>query len=829
MKKKKTQLKDYQKLHFDLDSIYLEFRLNKKKTIVFNKMIFSNFQDRELKLNGENLKLKKFLLNNQQIDFQKIDNLKTEEFILLKNLPENFTLEIETKIYPVDNLTLEGLYQSGDILVTQNEPQGFRRMTYFPDRPDVMTTFTTKLIGDKKEFPIMLSNGNLIEKGDLPEGQHFVIWEDPFKKPSYLYAVAAGELDLLQDSFTTMSGREIDLRIYTDPGEAQRAKFAMQSLKNAMKWDEEKFGLEYDLDTYMIVAVSSFNMGAMENKGLNIFNSCFVLADEETATDLDLMGIEKVIGHEYFHNWTGNRITCRDWFQLTLKEGLTVFRDQMFSTDMRDQTIQRVQDVEWLKSLQFPEDDSPNAHSIKPKEYLQINNFYTRTVYDKGAEVIKMIQTLVGEDGFRAGMDLYFERFDGQAVTTEDFVQAMADANNFDFTEFLHWYDEAGTPKLTVEENFKDGKYTVKINKDNRAMLPLKYAIYDKKTGKVLRAETVSLINDFFLEIETSEKPILSLNQNFSAPIIHNHQPTLAESLFLVEYDRDLFNRYDAVQNIYLTDIVNGTTKNSLEAFKLVLQSEISDYLKAYMLKLPNYPTIFNRYQENLPVEKIYQQVEKIKKEIKAKFEKDLRTIIRQTGETIADDLSQKAIGKRALRNVALNYLNDKLLAKEIYLKSFTLTEKLTALKIANNKHLFKDYLEQYSTNQEMVVKYFQIIVSNDQVNPLPKIKELLQSDLFDYKVPNLLRGLIGTFMRNYRFFFTKEGVKFFAKEIENIDQFNPQMASRLLETLNLYPKLSTDLQEIIYQNFKDFYQSKKISKHSFEILDRVFNQKNRF
>lgn len=817
-KQKKTCLKDYCPLNFDLDSVYLEFNLNKKTTEVFNKMEFSNFQDEQLKLYGEDLELQEILLNDEKVDFEKVDGA-----IVLKNLPEKFTFSIKTIIHPAENTALSGLYQSGDILVTQNEPQGFRRMTYFPDRPDVMTKYTTKLIGDKKEFPVMLSNGNPIDSGELADGKHFAVWEDPFKKPSYLFAVAAGDFDLLQDKFVTMSGCEIDLRIYTDPGKVKKAKFAMESLKNAMKWDEERFGLEYDLNMYIIVAVSSFNSGAMENKGLNVFNSRLVFADSEMATDADFMNVESVITHEYCHNWTGNRVTCRDWFQLTLKEGLTVFRDQLFSEDVRDKTIQRVSNVDVLKAYQFSEDASPNAHPIKPKEYLEMRNFYTMTVYEKGSEVIRMMHTLLGDEGFRKGMDLYFERHDGQAVTTEDFVSAMEDANDFDFSDFVHWYDEAGTPKLKVEEIFENGEYTLKVSKDTKAMLPLNYALYNRKNGEVLKSKILHLVDKVEIKIKAEEKPVLSLNQNFSAPIIHNYKQSLEDRLFLVKHDEDYFNRYDAVQSIYLDDIVNGNFENSVKAFGEVLKSNVGNYLKSYMLKLPSYQTIFGEYEKYLPIEEIYGRVNKIKKEIKNNFEQELFEIISENGGTESTDLSQEAMGKRAIKNVAMVYLDDKDLAEKDYFDLATMTEKLVDMQVARSEKLFDDYLERFGDDKDMLTKYFQMIAINSKENPIEKIKEILKSDLFDYKVPNLVRGLLGIFAMNYKFFFTKEGMELFAEELKKIDKLNPETASRLCASINLYPKLNKKTQDMVYSSLESFYKSKDISKNTYEILNKIF------
>jgi len=817
MNKEKIYLKNYQKLNFGLDSIFLEFNLDKEKTRVRSKMEFSNFQDSQLELFGEDLKIIKILLNQKNAEFQ-----KTENSIIFQNLPNKFSIEIETEIYPSKNSHLEGLYQSGDILATQNEPQGFRRITYFPDRPDVMTKFTTKLIGDKIEFPTLLSNGNLIESGDLEDGKHFAIWEDPFKKPSYLFAVVGGNLDLLEDSFVTMSNRKIDLKIYTDPDKAQKSKFAMESLKRAMRWDEEKFGLEYDLDIFMIVAVDSFNMGAMENKGLNIFNSSLLLADDKTSTDSDFLAIESVIAHEYFHNWTGNRITCRDWFQLTLKEGLTVFRDQLFSADMRNSTIQRIQDIERLRRFQFPEDSSPNAHPIKPKEYLEINNFYTFTVYEKGAEVIRMIQTILGEDGFRKGMDLYFKRFDGQAVTTEDFINSMADANGVDFSNFLNWYNEKGTPEIEISEKFEDGNYSLKISTESKSQFPFTFSLYSKD-GSVLETKTVNILGEYLFEKRLSEKPIISINQNFSAPIKHNYIHSLEETIFLVKYDIDSFNRYEAVQSIYTQDILYGKTENSLKVFENVLNSDSSNYLKSYLLKLPEIANIFDTFTENIPVENIYKNIENLKKEISNSYSSEFRIFVENSKNISESDLSQNAMGLRAVKNISLDYLNDKEMAKSEYQTSNSMTEKLKALECAKSENLFKEYLNEFANDQEMVVKYFRIIAGESSNSPISKIENILKSQLFNYKIPNLVRGLLGSFSRNYRFLFTEKGMKFFARELEKVDKINPHISARLCETINLYPKLEKKTQKIIFSNLENFYKGKTISKNSFEILNRVF------
>ena len=459
-------LKDYKVPNFLVEDIHLTFELEDHKTIVSSKITFhknpESNEGNQLFLNGEHMELISVAIDGENLNTEGYE--KSEKGLLIKETKDKFLLEITNQIDPANNKALEGLYKSGNIFCTQNEPEGFRRITYYLDRPDVMAKFTTKIIGDKKKYPIMLSNGNPIAKGELDNGKHWIEWEDPFKKPAYLYALVAGDLGLVKDTFTTMSGREIALEIYVDKGNEDKCDHAMESLKKSMKWDEQRYSLEYDLDIYMIVAVDSFNMGAMENKGLNIFNTSCVLAKQETATDNDFLSVEGVIGHEYFHNWTGNRVTCRDWFQLTLKEGLTVFRDQEFSSDMNSRAVKRIEDVGIVRDYQFQEDSGPTAHPIKPDQYIQMNNFYTLTVYDKGAEVIRMIQTFLGVDGFRKGMDKYFELFDGQAVTTEDFIHAMSVANNnFDFTQFKSWYSQAGTPQLTLDWKYSDGEYSLTV------------------------------------------------------------------------------------------------------------------------------------------------------------------------------------------------------------------------------------------------------------------------------------------------------------------------------------------------------------------------------
>lgn len=486
-----VKLENYSPSPFFITEVFLTFDLYEHQSNVRSVLKISRNPEfdgpsAELVLDGQDLKLLSLKLDGEILTKDKYS--LTPEKLYISVSKQNFSIEIETEINPSANTALQGLYKSGNIFCTQNEPEGFRRITYFLDRPDIMAKYKTKIIADKKQFPVLLSNGNLVDSGDLDNGRHFVEWHDPFNKPSYLFALVAGDLGLLKDNFVTRSNRTIDLRIYSDKGNEDKCKFAMESLKKAMKWDEETFGLEYDLDIYMIVAVDAFNMGAMENKGLNIFNSSAVLANPEIATDDNYHRIESIVAHEYFHNWTGNRVTCRDWFQLTLKEGLTVYRDQEFSADLHSRPVQRIRDVQSLKERQFPEDDGPTSHPIRPSSYMEINNFYTATVYEKGAEVIRMIKTLVGTDGFRKGMDKYFELYDGKAVTTEDFVYAMESANNLDLTLFKNWYSQSGTPKIKLDTTFDPVAKTLGITifQMSPVMLhfPLKIGLLDEK-GKI--------------------------------------------------------------------------------------------------------------------------------------------------------------------------------------------------------------------------------------------------------------------------------------------------------------------------------------------------------
>lgn len=564
-------LRDYQVPDFLIETVDLQFELNEERTLVKSKLAIkrnpaSEKNNQHLVLNGEELKLISVKLNGQPVEDK--NYTITNKLMTVSHVPDQFELEIENEISPINNTALSGLYVSRHNFCTQCESEGFRRITYFLDRPDVMARYTTTIIADEKRYPMLLSNGNPVASGKLNDGRHWVKWEDPFKKPSYLFALVGGDFECLEDEFVTMSGRKVALRIYVEKGDSDKCNFAMQAVKRAMRWDEEKFGREYDLDIYMIVAVSDFNFGAMENKGLNIFNTKYILANPATATDQDFINVESVIAHEYFHNWTGDRITCRDWFQLSLKEGLTIFRDQSFTEDTTSKTVAHIQDVTGLRNIQFPEDGGPLAHPIRPESYIEIGNFYTATIYEKGAQVIRMIRTILGDKLFRKGMDLYFDRHDGNAVTIEDFVKAMEDASKIDLKQFRLWYSQAGTPVLDVSENYDatEKKYTLTIKQvcpptpgqpEKLPMdIPFEFGLLDANGKEILQEllRVTKTINQFEFK-NISAKPIPSLLRSFSAPVKVNFDYTDAALLFLFQHDTDEFNRWEAGQK-YATRLI---------------------------------------------------------------------------------------------------------------------------------------------------------------------------------------------------------------------------------------------------------------------------------
>ncbi|MDX1295081.1 MAG: aminopeptidase N [Sulfurimonadaceae bacterium] len=862
---KTIYLNDYQSAPYKISESYLEFDIYDEKTVVHNTMQLESLRHEPLELDGEMLELDAVYCNGEQLEPEAYE--VTTPKLTIATLPVTCELKVVTTIYPDENTALEGLYRSGEILCTQNEPEGFRRITYFLDRPDNMCRFTTKIVADKERYPLLLANGNRHSCGDSGGGRHWVIWEDPFPKPTYLFALVAGELGCVNDTFTTCSGREIELNIYCDPGNESKCDHAMRSLKASMTWDEEQYGREYDLDIYNIVAVDSFNMGAMENKGLNIFNSHYVLASEETATDVNFLGIESVIAHEYFHNWTGNRITCRDWFQLTLKEGLTVFRDQCFSADMNSPTVQRISDVRALRERQFVEDAGPTSHPIKPDHYIEINNFYTATVYEKGAEVIRMIHTMLGAERFRKGMDLYFETFDGQAVRTEDFLWAMSKGGGIDLHQFERWYHQERTPELYVEECFDETAQTFTLELTQRIpknvaghaqqpyVMPLGIALFDRDGKEVeLRCQTadqemlkkgmliISKAQECFVFEGITQMPRVSINRNFTAPVKVLHDR--ADLEFLMMHESDGFNRYEAAQEFALATLKKimetGTVDEGyLEAYGHLLADESIDAMfRSQLLELPGVATVMLDC-EVIDVEKIYAAVSTLTHALVARHGDTMEALYEQMHFPANGTIDAESMGNRALKNVLLGLLMDggrsEPLAQHCiaqYVDSVTMTDRVAALMYMENhladaaRDALKDFYERYKNDTLVMNKYFAICAASEREGCIDRVRALQEDPCFDMKVPNLVRSLVGTFCRNYLHFHDKSGsgYRFVADKIIELDAINPQIASGLAGAFKLYKRMHADNQAVMKTELERILAVEGLSKNVYEIVEKILD-----
>ncbi len=844
---KTIYLKDYTNPDFSCKRVDLVFNIYEEYTLVTNTMSLHKENDVEnILLDSIDLELIELYLNDLKLNdtrYVHIDNI-----LKIMAVPENFTIKVVNKIYPHKNTELEGLYKSGDIFCTQNEPEGFRRITPYLDRPDVMSVFTTTVIADKKSYPILLSNGNKKECIDFMNGRHGITWFDPHPKPSYLFALVAGDLGELNDTFKTMSGNEVELNIYCDKGNESKCLHAMKSLKEAMIWDEQKYGREYDLDIYNIVAVDSFNMGAMENKGLNIFNSHYVLANEEVATDQDFMGIQSVIAHEYFHNWTGNRITCKNWFQLTLKEGLTVFRDQCFSADLNSKEVQRIEEVKALRERQFVEDASPTSHPIQPESYISMNNFYTSTVYEKGAEVIRMIHTLLGEEKYRKATDLYFDTFDGRAVTTEDFLWAMSEAGDIDLSQFERWYHQNGTPKLLVGEKYVDGIYTLRLTqvipntldgeRQKVYMYPLKIALLGN-SGEELVEQTLIISKEYEeFHFTLDAQPILSLNRDFSAPIIveqeHSSYP------FLMRYDNNSFVRYESAQLFAietLESMMQGDEINEefVKSYGVILKADIDLSFKALLLELPTVSTLMQR-QSVIDFEPIYKAKEDLQKYLASTYKKEFINVYVKNHDASSQTIDALSMSQRAIKNNALKMLscldtqeiNDLVLQQ--YEASLTMTDKITALDILENVtediqiKPMKDFYAKYKLDTLVMNKYFSILAASQRAGVLQRVIELQEDEVYDPLVPNLVRSLIGVFARNYKYFHAKDGsgYKFVCDKVLEIDKVNPQISSALISAFKIYKKMNQINQNVMRIELECVVSTQSLSKNCFEILGKI-------
>ncbi|PHS56531.1 MAG: aminopeptidase N [Sulfurimonas sp.] len=846
---KAIYLTDYKAPEFTISNCDLVFELFEDYTLVTNMMKITkqDLDSKDLILNTMDLELIELYLGEAKLSDN--DYLITEDELKILNVPKSFTIIIINKIYPQNNTELEGLYKSGDIFCTQNEPEGFRSITPYLDRPDVMAIFKTTVLADKKKYPVLLSNGNLSTNFRLQDGRHGVTWDDPFPKPSYLFALVAGDLAVLKDKFITTSGKSVRLNIYTDKGNKDKCFHAMKSLKESMIWDQKKYAREYDLELYNIVAVDSFNMGAMENKGLNIFNSHYVLANEDTATDDDFMGIQSVIAHEYFHNWTGNRITCRDWFQLTLKEGLTVFRDQSFSADLNSKEVQRIEDVKALRDRQFIEDASPTAHPIQPSAYISINNFYTATVYEKGAEVIRMIHTLIGEENYRKATDLYFDTFDGQAVRTDDFLWAMSKASNYDLSAFELWYHQSGTPSLNVVESFEDSTYiltltqkipdTVDGSKQRPYYYPLKIALLDKEGNELLENTLIiSKGEEKFKFDNLHSKPILSINRDFSAPVIINLQEN--NYAFLMKHDTNSFIKYESAQSFAVETIetimkTDKIDENFLESFAYLLEADIDLSYKALLLELPSVSTLMQR-QDTVDFDLIYKAKEKLLSKIANIYKEKLISIYQLNHKPKNTELDSTSMSQRAIKNRCLKILAA-LETQEIikmtrlqYENSLTMTDRIVALDILENISVqdaelaLSHFYTKYKDDSLVMNKYFSIISASHRDGTLDRVMALQNDELYDEKVPNLVRSLIGVFARNYKHFHAKDGhaYNFIANKIIDIDKINPQIASGLCGAFKIYEKLNKINKNIMQKELERIVSTQSISKNVYEIVSKI-------
>lgn len=864
------RLEDYRPTDYAISHTELKFSLHPTNTVVSSKLFFKQRENTPngtpLVLIGDELKLLSVSINGKKLN--DADFAATPDLLTIHTPPTGaFTVEIETEINPQKNRQLMGLYLSNGVYCTQNEAEGFRRITYFYDRPDVLSIFKTRIEADKATAPILLSNGNLIESGDLDGGRHYAVWEDPHPKPCYLFALVGGQLDHLDDSFTTMSGRNVKLGIYVEKGKKQRAAYAMDSLKRAMRWDEERFGREYDLDIFNIVAVSDFNMGAMENKGLNVFNDKYVLADPDTATDIDYAGIERVIAHEYFHNWTGDRITCRDWFQLCLKEGLTVYRDQEFSSDQRSRPVHRISDVRLLKAAQFPEDAGPLAHPVRPRQYSEINNFYTTTVYEKGAEVVRMIHTLLGEEMFRKGMDHYFELHDGEACTIEDFVDCFADVSGRDFSQFMLWYEQAGTPTVTINSDYKDGVLTLELTQtvpdtpgqtDKKPMvIPLSFGLLGKdgkdmpyqpdnhvENGVIVLSEasqTVRLSN-------LAEKPVLSLLRGFSAPINVKMTETDDDLAFMARFDSDQVNRWQSLNKL-VTEALIKAAKNTaidkpempeklVELFGILLDDEnLEPAFRALCLQLPSEAEIARLIGENIDPDRIYN----IRQAFIASLAKNLVTkfaaIYEKMGHLGRYSPDAAQAGKRSLKNIVLDYLsvaeNAPARAAEAYRHADNMSDRMAGLTILVHRfngstealEALSDFEKRYQNDPLVMDKWFTVQATVAGTKTLDHVKELMKHPLFSLDNPNRTRALIASFAAANQTGFNRidgEGYKFLADIILNVDKENPQLAARLLTITRSWRQLEPTRRAKLQAELMRISQQAKLSTDVADIVHRT-------
>lgn len=859
---------DYRAPDYTITDIDLTFELDASTTRVTAISQVKRLGDNQadLRLDGEDLTLIALEVDGQPWT----DYRQQNGALVLSQLPESFTLKIINDIHPDQNTALEGLYKSGEALCTQCEAEGFRHITWYLDRPDVLARFTTTIFADGERYPYLLSNGNRVDSGRDEQGRSWVKWQDPFPKPCYLFALVAGDFDVLRDSFTTRSGRDVALEIFVDRGNLDRADWAMTSLKNSMKWDEERFGLEYDLDIFMIVAVDFFNMGAMENKGLNVFNAKYVLAKAETATDKDYLGIEAVIGHEYFHNWTGNRVTCRDWFQLSLKEGLTVFRDQEFSSDLGSRAVNRIDNVRIVRGAQFAEDASPMAHPIRPDQVIEMNNFYTLTVYEKGSEVIRMLHTLLGEANFQKGMQLYFDRHDGSAATCDDFVQAMEDASNVDLSQFRRWYSQSGTPVLTVRDDYNPEleQYTLHVTQHTPATadqkeklplhIPLDIELYDNE-GQVIPLQhnghpvhhVLNVTEEFqsFIFDNVYFQPVPSLLREFSAPVKLDYKWSDAQLTFLMRHARNDFSRWDAAQSLLATYIRLNVARyqqgqhlslplHVADAFRAVLlDADCDPALTALILTLPTENEIAELFDVIDP-----QAIALVRDALQRTLARELADeffAIYNANQQSEYRVEHDAIGQRSLKNICLTYLafGDAQLADKLvqvqYHQATNMTDSLTALSAAVAAQLpcrdalLAAYDERWHQDGLVMDKWFVLQATSPAANVLRNVRQLLNHRSFSMSNPNRVRSLVGAFASaNPAAFHAKDGsgYKFLVEMLIDLNTRNPQVAARMVEPLIRLKRYDDDRQAMMREALEQLKGLEKLSGDLYEKITRALN-----
>lgn len=876
---KTIYLKNYTVPDYLIEETHLKFELFDNFTMVHSELhIKRNPANKSeafpaLVLNGQELELLTVAVDNVVLNSSSYTVDDTS--LTLQPNKDQFILKITVRIHPETNTALEGLYKSNKMFCTQCEAEGFRKITYYLDRPDVMSKFTTTIEAEQLNYPILLSNGNLVAQG-VDGDRHWVTWQDPFKKPAYLFALVAGDLWCVEDTFITMSKREVALRIYVEPENINKVDYAMTSLKNAMRWDEQVFGREYDLDIFMIVAVSDFNMGAMENKGLNIFNTSCVLARPETATDLAHLRVEAVVAHEYFHNWSGNRVTCRDWFQLSLKEGFTVFRDSEFTADMNSRTVKRIEDVVFLRTHQFAEDSGPMAHPIRPDAYMEISNFYTVTIYEKGAEVVRMLHTLLGAEGFRKGTDLYFERHDGQAVICDDFVSALADANNVDLTQFKRWYSQSGTPELSVTEYYDEEakqyhltfkQYcppTPKQDEKQPFVIPVSIGFLNQQ-GKELPLSLVGdesaittnkvlVVNESeqtFVFENVDEKPIPSLLRDFSAPVRLHFNYSKDDLLFLMQHDTDGFNRWDASQRLAI-EAIGQQIKNYQAGNPLTLDVELE---KAYTSLLEDRSLDQAMVAEmlSLPTENYLVEISQVadpeaihaaRHFIRQQLAKQLRHLFlaryqenREISKQTAYSPTAEHTARRSLQNMALSYLmlieDSELLALCVdqFKQSDNMTEQLAALNALVNssyenekQQALMDFYEQFADDPLVIDQWFMLQATSQQGDSLARVTQLMEHNAFTIKNPNKVRSLIGAFANNNLTGFHQKngaGYRFLADQVLVLNKLNPQIASRLLTPLTRWRKYDVERQALMKAELARIMSSEKLSSDVYEIVSK--------